>query len=82
MVYNLVKNATDVGASVIATACPLCQINLECYQQQVNQEYGTNYSLPVVYFTQLLGLALGVPSKKLGLGRELIAATPLASYAK
>jgi heterodisulfide reductase subunit B len=81
MVYNLVKNAIDVGASVIATACPMCQINLECYQQQVNQEYGTNFSMPVVFFTQLLGLALGVPNKKLGLGTELISATSLATFA-
>jgi len=82
MIHKLLKNAEDSGAAVIATACPLCQINLECYQNQVNQEYGTNFSIPVVYFTQLLGLAFGIPNKRLGIGSELIAATPLAPFAK
>lgn len=81
MIRNLLKNADDNGAEIIATACPLCQINLECYQPQVNQEYGTNYHIPVVYFTQLLGLAFGLPNKAIGLGSELISATPLAQYA-
>jgi heterodisulfide reductase subunit B len=81
MIFNLLKCAEDSGADVIVTACPLCQINLECYQPQVNQEYGTSFHIPVVYFTQLLGLALGLSNKSLGLGTELIAATPLAQYA-
>ncbi len=81
MIHMLLKNAEDSGAAVIATACPLCQLNLECYQNQVNQEYGTNFSIPVVYFTQLLGLAFGIPNKRLGIGSELIAATPLAPFA-
>ena len=82
MIHKLLKNAEESGAAVIATACPLCQLNLECYQNQVNQEYGTNFSVPVVYFTQLLGLAFGIPNKRLGIGSELIKATPLAPFAK
>lgn len=82
MVRNLLQNAEDNGAAVIATACPLCQINLECYQPQVNQEFGTHFSVPVVYFTQLIGLALGIPGKKLGIGKEIVAATPLEPYTK
>ena len=82
MIHKLLKNAEESGAAVIATACPLCQINLECYQNQVNQEYGTNFSVPVVYFTQLLGLGFGIPNKRLGIGSELIKATPLAPFAK
>lgn len=82
MVRNLLQNAEDSGAEMIATACPLCQINLECYQQQVNQEFGTKFSTPVVYFTQLLGLALGIPANRIGIGTEIVATTPLAPYAK
>lgn len=77
MVRNLIQSALDKGADVIATACPMCQVNLECYQQSVNQEFGTNYSVPVLYFTQLLGLALGIPKKKLGIGKELVSAMPV-----
>jgi heterodisulfide reductase subunit B len=79
MVRNILQNALDNEADVIATACPLCQINLECYQAQVNEEFGTNYSMPVLYFTQLLGLSLGLPSKKLGFGKEFISAVPFLS---
>ena len=77
MVRNLLQAALDKGADVIATACPMCQVNLECYQQAVNQEFGTNYSVPILYFTQLLGLALGIPKKKLGIGKELVSAMPV-----
>jgi heterodisulfide reductase subunit B len=79
MIRLLLQNALDSGAEVIATTCPLCQVNLECYQTQVNEEFGTKYSVPVVYFTQLLGLALGSHPKKLGFGKELISATPFLS---
>jgi len=76
MVRNLLQTAVDRGADVIATACPLCQVNLECYQNQVNQEFGTNLSIPVMYFTQLVGLAMGIDRKSLGIGKELVSATP------
>ncbi len=82
MVRNLLQNAVDSGANVIATACPMCQVNLECYQPQVNQEFGTDFSMPVVYFTQLMGLAFGIPAKRLGIGKELVSATPLSSFVK
>jgi heterodisulfide reductase subunit B len=52
----------------------LCQTNLECYQGEVNRAYGTNYTMPILYFTQLLGLALGVGVKRLGIGKELVSA--------
>jgi heterodisulfide reductase subunit B len=80
MVYILLKNAVAREAAVIATACPLCQVNLECYQQQVNQEYGTDFSIPVMYFTQLLGLAFGIPPKRLGIGKELVPITEVLSF--
>jgi heterodisulfide reductase subunit B len=76
MVRNLLQCAVDSQANVIATACPMCQVNLECYQQQVNTEFGTNFSFPVMYFTQLIGIALGIPGKKLGIGKEFIALAP------
>lgn len=77
MVEKLLKSAVDSGADVIATACPLCQVNLECYQLQVNEEFGTDYKVPVMYFTQLLGLAMGISKRKLGVGSELVSAVPV-----
>jgi heterodisulfide reductase subunit B2 len=76
MVRNLLQCAVDSQADVIATACPMCQVNLECYQQQVNTEFGTNFSFPVLYFTQLIGLAFGIPGKKLGIGKEFVSFAP------
>ena len=72
MIHNILYDAQRAQADVIATACPLCQVNLECYQPQINQEYGTHFSIPVVYFTQLIGLSMGVPPKKLGFGKEFL----------
>jgi heterodisulfide reductase subunit B len=79
MVRNLLQNAVDNGAHVIATACPLCQVNLEVYQGQVNQDFGTDFNMPVLYFTQLIGLALGIPRRRLGIGKEFVSALPLLS---
>jgi heterodisulfide reductase subunit B len=81
MCRNLLQNAADRGAVMIATVCPMCQINLECYQGLVNQEYGTDFKMPIVYFTQLVGLALGIKPRKLGIGKELISAASLKPYA-
>lgn len=75
LVRNLLQNALDNSAAVIATACPMCQLNLECYQQQINQEFGTQFAVPILYFTQLLGLALGASPRELGFGSELVSAS-------
>jgi heterodisulfide reductase subunit B len=74
MIRALIKTAEDAGADVIATACPLCQINLEVYQTDINREFGTDLSMPIMYFTQLLGLAFGIPAKRLGIGSEVVSA--------
>lgn len=71
MVRDLLQSAVTHKAQVITTVCPLCQINLECYQRHVNRVFGTGFSVPILYFTQLMGLALGVPARRLGIGTEL-----------
>jgi heterodisulfide reductase subunit B len=82
LVRDLLQSAVNSEADVIATACPLCQTNLEVYQMQVNQEFGTDFSIPIMYFTQLLGLSMGLPPKKLGIGTEFISTKDVLSYAK
>lgn len=74
MIRRLLKNADDYGADMIATVCPMCQLNMDAYQDAVNQHFGTDYNIPVVYFTQLIGLAFGISPKELGFGSELISA--------
>lgn len=70
--YILLREAKKRGADVIATACPLCQFNLECYQDKIVRQYQEDVSIPVVYFTQLIGLALGSTRQHLGLERLFV----------
>jgi heterodisulfide reductase subunit B len=69
---DLLECAAENGAQCIVTTCPLCQVNLEAYQKRVNKMFGTSYQVPVMYFTQLLGVALGCSEKELGFQRNLI----------
>jgi heterodisulfide reductase subunit B len=74
---DIYQAAVDHGAECLVVACPLCQSNLDMRQAQVNKRYGTDYHLPVLYFTQLIGLALGLDEKELGLGMGLVSARAL-----
>lgn len=76
LIRRLLKNAVDNGADIISTVCPMCQLNLDAYQDAVNAHFGTDYKIPIVYFTQLIGLAFGIPEKELGFGKEIISAQP------
>jgi heterodisulfide reductase subunit B len=74
---NLLLAAQQGGADLIVTTCPLCQMNLDAFQNKINSTYGTHFNIPVLYFTQLLGVAMGVSPGNLGIGREIVAAAPL-----
>jgi heterodisulfide reductase subunit B len=79
---NLLLCALQDHAECVAVTCPLCQLNLDAYQAAINKKYGTNFKLPVVYFTQLMGLAFGLDSKHLGLAQCIVPATAVvAKYA-
>jgi heterodisulfide reductase subunit B len=75
--YLLLKEARARGANVLATLCPLCEFNLESYQGKIARTFGEDVSLPIVYFTQLMGLAFGLDPKALGLYRNFVVAAPL-----
>jgi heterodisulfide reductase subunit B len=76
MIRRLIKGAVDHQADLIVTLCPMCQLNLDAYQSAMNQHFNTNYRVPVLYFTQAIGLAFGMEAAKLGIGSELIDARP------
>jgi len=70
--YILLKEAKKRGCDVIATACPLCQFNLECYQSQMGRLFKDKINMPVAYFTQLMGISLGISHRNLGLQRLFV----------
>ncbi len=59
----LLRDAQRRGADIIVTCCPLCQHNLECYQDRINRKLRENIDIPVAYFTQLIGVALGLSER-------------------
>jgi len=75
LIRRLLHNADEYDADVIVTLCPMCQLNLDAYQSQVNRHFGTDYNLPVLYFTQMIGLALGLTPEQLGIGKEFVSAS-------
>jgi heterodisulfide reductase subunit B len=75
LAYILLNEAHKHQADVMVTVCPLCQFNLDAYQDRVSSEHGP-VNMPVVYITQLLGLALGLDWRTLGLQRQIVSAEP------
>jgi heterodisulfide reductase subunit B2 len=76
MIRRLIKGAVDYRADMIVTLCPMCQLNLDAYQNGMNHYFKTDYRMPVLYFTQAIGLAFGLDASKLGIGAELVDARP------
>ncbi|MHC1635369.1 MAG: CoB--CoM heterodisulfide reductase iron-sulfur subunit B family protein [Candidatus Methanospirareceae archaeon] len=74
MTRKILQAAKDGGAECIITACPFCELMLDAMQKQIESKYNIEIGLPVLYFTQLLGLALGIEPKKLGLKKLAVPA--------
>ena len=72
LIRKLLDNAVENGAQCIVTPCPLCQTNLDAYQSRVNRKFKTNYNLPVLFISQLIGLALGIAPMSLGLNTNIV----------
>jgi heterodisulfide reductase subunit B len=73
---KILESAEASGANAIVVACPLCQMNLDLRREQIEAHWGRRFALPVFYFTQLLGLALGLDAQRLGLDRLNVSASP------
>lgn len=80
--YVLLREAKKLGADIIITACPLCQFNLECFQGIMKKEFEEDVSIQVGYFTQLLGVALGLSDHDLGIQRNFMPITGRPANAK
>jgi heterodisulfide reductase subunit B len=73
LAYIIIKEAKKRGADAVVTPCPLCQFNLDGYQDQIARQFEA-VDIPVLYFTQVLGLGMGLSPDELGLKRGIISA--------
>jgi heterodisulfide reductase subunit B2 len=76
LIKRLVDEAEHHGADMMVTVCPMCQINIDAYQGEMNALFHTSHKMPIVFFTQLMGVAFGLDPKSVGFGRELTDARP------
>ena len=74
---KLLDAGRDLGADAFVTACPLCQMNLDMRQGQINSALKENFRIPVFYYTQLLGYALGIDDKELGFNKLCVNPKPV-----
>ncbi|HET8760274.1 MAG TPA: heterodisulfide reductase, partial [Nitrospiria bacterium] len=66
-----IKSARKNGAATMVTPCPLCHMSLDIYQERAGEQRGERLDMPVFHLPQLVGLALGLSEKDLGLSRHL-----------
>jgi heterodisulfide reductase subunit B len=72
MTKDVLLSAKDSGADCIVTPCPMCHFNLDAKQEDVEDCFGVKIDMPILYFTQLMGIAFGLNPKELGLGRNVV----------
>jgi heterodisulfide reductase subunit B len=70
-VLNILKAAKMSGADVIATECPTCHSGLEMHQIRAEKKLGETVDIKILYFTQLLGMALGLKPRKVGVHENI-----------
>ncbi|NOZ11399.1 MAG: heterodisulfide reductase [Gammaproteobacteria bacterium] len=80
-IKKIIESAYDHGAEMIVTPCPVCQMNVEVYQDQINKTYGTKFKIPVTYYSQLMAVAYGSNAKEAGLNGNIVRAPQLEEIA-
>jgi len=77
MSKDVLLSAKNAGADCIVTACTMCHLNLDARQQHIESRFKIKIDLPVLHFTQLMGLAFGLTPKQLGLQRNCVSPTKI-----
>jgi len=73
---NILKNAKSHGANCLVVACPMCHVNLDMKQAAIEEKYGVKHNLVIYYLSDLVGLALGLDEKALGIDRHFVVKNP------
>ncbi len=81
LIKEIIEAAYDGGADMIVTPCPVCQMNVEVYQNHINKTYNTKFNMPVVYYSTLMSVAYGKSAKEAGLDGQVIRAKKLEEIA-
>ena len=81
MIKGIIEAAYDHGADMIVTPCPVCQMNVEVYQDQINATFGTKFKMPVVYYSTLMSVAYGRSAADSALNGQVIPAKQLEEIA-
>jgi heterodisulfide reductase subunit B len=69
---NILEEAKNVGAECIVVACPMCYTNLDFRQKEIEKKMKKKFNIPIIFFTELLGLYLGLNEIKLGLNKHMV----------
>lgn len=72
LVDKLLSCAQEKGADALVTTCPMCHMNLDAYQSKINKVFARNYSLPILYFTQAIGLTVGFTLKEMAIDKSFV----------
>jgi heterodisulfide reductase subunit B len=77
MSADVLAHAKASGANAVAVGCPFCQLLLDLYQDKLAEIRQTTFDLPIFFFTQLMGLAMGLDRAELGLEKLVVSPFPL-----
>ncbi|MCZ7397311.1 MAG: CoB--CoM heterodisulfide reductase iron-sulfur subunit B family protein [Candidatus Methanoperedens sp.] len=78
---DLLVMAKDTGADCIVVTCPMCHLQLDAKQKAVESRFNIKIDMPIIYFTQLIGLAMGISPEELGLDKHLVSTDKLIAKA-
>jgi heterodisulfide reductase subunit B len=81
LIRKLLSWARASGAHAIIVCCPLCQSNLDIYQPELQRQQGWDWSLPILYYTELLGIAFGMDAVDRGLKCHMVDPAPIIAGA-
>ena len=71
---DMLVTPNERGAEAIVVACPMCHVNLDMKQADIERRYAVRHAMPVYYLSDLVGVALGIGQKTLGIDRHFVAA--------
>ncbi|HJX12939.1 MAG TPA: CoB--CoM heterodisulfide reductase iron-sulfur subunit B family protein [Dehalococcoidales bacterium] len=80
LMHKLLRSAAAGGAQCLVTPCPLCQTNLDAYQYRVNARFKTDFKIPVLFISQLIGMALDIDARSLGMFTNIVPPRELLDY--